>query len=45
MRQHAFDANTFKVMQEMIAKDPNVPLMLRPQIEYREEASPVSRPW
>lgn len=32
-----FDARTFKVMTEMIERDPSVPLTLAPQIEYREQ--------
>lgn len=35
--QHELDMETFKKMQEMMQADPDVPLMMLPQIEYREE--------
>ncbi|GAA5888024.1 hypothetical protein JCM6882_000254 [Rhodosporidiobolus microsporus] len=38
MRLHEFDARTFKIMSDMIRKDPDVPLSFAPQLEYREEA-------
>lgn len=39
--QHELDMETFKRMQEMIQADPDVPLMMLPQIEYREEVGAI----
>ncbi|GAA5840399.1 hypothetical protein JCM5353_004392 [Sporobolomyces roseus] len=37
MRMHNFDARTFKVMSEMIERDPKGPLTSVDQVEYREQ--------
>ncbi|GAA5868311.1 hypothetical protein JCM1840_005631 [Sporobolomyces johnsonii] len=40
LRLHHFDAETFRVMSEMIKSDSKVPLKFAPQIEYREQPRP-----
>lgn len=37
------DKETFEVMMSDLQRDPTVPLMLRPQIEYREEVRSLLR--
>mgnify|MGYP001569647943 FL=1 len=36
MKGAEFDKETFGVMAKMLADDPDAPLMMRPQVEYRE---------
>lgn len=36
MKGAEFDKETFGVMAKMLADNPDAPLMMRPQVEYRE---------
>ncbi|KAL8278030.1 hypothetical protein RQP46_009490 [Phenoliferia psychrophenolica] len=36
LQMHKFDMETFIEMRQMLEDDPNAPMMMRPQLEYRE---------